>query len=70
MSAEGNSSGYISMPNYMPFSANDLSANVQKPENMVNKWTDGRPPPSQLGTGQNVFRNENLEISKNDFLML
>ena len=31
----------VSMPNFMPFPPSDLSANVQKPENVVNGRTDG-----------------------------
>ena len=42
MSAEGKSSGYISMPNLMPFPTSDLSANAQRPENVVNEQMDRR----------------------------
>ena len=30
------------MPIFVPFLLRDLSANVQKPENVVNEQTDGR----------------------------
>ena len=39
-STEGKSSGNISMTNLMPFPPNDLPANMQKPDNMVNERTD------------------------------
>ena len=74
MSAEGKSSEYISMLNFMPFFPCALSANEHKPENTVNERTDGQtdgrmerqtgglrdiPMSPQLGTGQDVVRNEN-----------
>ena len=46
MLAKGKSSGNICISNSMPFLPSDLSANVQKPENVVNRpideQTDGR----------------------------
>ena len=36
------SAGYISMPNFMIFLSRDLSANAVKPQNVVNKRTDGQ----------------------------
>ena len=74
ISAEGKSSEYISMLNVMPFLPCALSANEHKPENAVNERTDGQtggwmerqtgglrdiPMLPQLGTGQDVVRNEN-----------
>ena len=38
----GKSSGYISMPIFMPFLPSTLSANAKKHKNVVNKWTDGQ----------------------------
>ena len=40
--AEVKSSGYINMPNLMPFIPSNLSVNAQKPENVVNGRADGR----------------------------
>ena len=75
MWAEGKSSEYISMQNFMPFLPCALSANEHKPEKAVNERTDGGqtggrmerqtgglreiPMSPQLGTGQDVVRNEN-----------
>ena len=42
MLAKGKSSGNICISNSMPFLPSDLSANVQKPENMVNRPIDGQ----------------------------
>ena len=42
MLAKGKSSGNICISNSMPFLPSDLSANVQKPENVVNKPIDGQ----------------------------
>ena len=42
MSADGKSSGYISMVNLMPFLPSDWSANAQKHENVVNERADKR----------------------------
>ena len=41
MLAKGKSSGNICVSNSMPFLPSDLSANVQKPENVVNRPIDG-----------------------------
>ena len=40
--AKGKSSGNICISNSMPFLPSDLSANVQKPENVVNRPIDGQ----------------------------
>ena len=54
MLAKGKSSGNICISNSMPFLPSDLSANVQKPENVVNRpsdgQTDGRTKEWQGGT--------------------
>ena len=42
MLAKGKSSGNIYISNSMPFLPSDLSANVQKPENVVNRPIDGQ----------------------------
>ena len=42
MLAKGKSSGNICISNSMPFLPGDLSANVQKPENVVNRPIDGQ----------------------------
>ena len=42
MLAKGKSSGNICISNSMPFLPSDLSANVQKPENVVNRPIDGQ----------------------------
>ena len=42
MLAKGKSSGNICISNSMPFLPSDLSANVQKPENVVNTPIDGQ----------------------------
>ena len=42
MLAKGKSSGNICISNAMPFLPSDLSANVQKPENVVNRPIDGQ----------------------------
>ena len=42
MLAKGKSSGNICISNSMPFLSSDLSANVQKPENVVNRPIDGQ----------------------------
>ena len=42
MLAMGKSSGNICISNSMPFLPSDLSANVQKPENVVNRPIDGQ----------------------------
>ena len=42
MWAKGKSSGNICISNSMPFLPSDLSANVQKPENVVNRPIDGQ----------------------------
>ena len=84
MSAEGKSSGYISMPSFMPFLPSDLSANAQKPENVVNERTDGQTDgrtegqtsgqevilcPPQLGRGQKCGQKRKLKnVKKNQFL--
>ena len=68
MSAEGKSSGYISMPNLMPFLPSDLSANAQKPNDVVNERTDEWVAggyfhgPLNLVQGKNVVKNEYLEL--------
>ena len=40
--AKGKSSGSICISNSMPFFPSDLSANVQKPENVINRPIDGQ----------------------------
>ena len=42
MLAKGKLSGNICISNSMPFLPSDLSANVQKPENVVNRPIDGQ----------------------------
>ena len=42
MLAKGKSSGNICISNSMSFLPSDLSANVQKPENVVNRPIDGQ----------------------------
>ena len=42
VNTEGKSSGNICISNSMPFLPSDLSANVQKPENVVNRPIDGQ----------------------------
>ena len=42
MLAKGKSSGNICISNSMPFLPSDLSANVQKPVNVVNRPIDGQ----------------------------
>ena len=42
MLARGKLSGNICISNSMPFLPSDLSANVQKPENVVNRPIDGQ----------------------------
>ena len=42
MLAKGKSSGNICISNSMPFLPSDLSANVQKPKNVVNRHIDGQ----------------------------
>ena len=42
MLAKGKSSGNICISNSMPFLPSDLSANVQKTENVVNRPIDGQ----------------------------
>ena len=55
MLAKGKSSGNICISNSMPFLPSDLSANVQKPENVVNRpidgHTDGRTDGQKSGGG-------------------
>ena len=86
MLAKGKSSGNICISNSMPFLRSDLSANVQKPENVVNRpideQTDGQTDGQKSGRGhyclvqeENLIRNENSKMSKkslseNPFLTL
>ena len=55
MLAKGKSSGNICISNSMPFLPSDLSANVQKPENVVNRpiagQTDGQTDGQKSGRG-------------------
>ena len=79
MLAKGKSSGNICISNSMPFHPSDLSANVQKPENVVNRpidgQTDGQTDGQKGGRGALLlggiamapstwFRNENSKMSK------
>ena len=51
MLAKGKSSGNICISNSMPFLPSDLSANVQKPENVVNRPIDGQTDDQKSGRG-------------------
>ena len=51
MLAKGKSSGNICISNSMPFLPSDLSANVQKPENVVNRPIDGQTDGQKSGRG-------------------
>ena len=55
MLAKGKSSGNICISNSMPFLPSDLSANVQKPENVVNRpidrQTDGQTADKRVAGG-------------------
>ena len=53
-SSKGKSSGYINMPIFMLSLLSDLSANVQKPEKVVNERTDGLRE-GQKKSGWRVF---------------
>ena len=51
MLANGKSSGNICISNSMPFLRSDLSANVQKPENVVNRPIDEQTDGQKSGRG-------------------
>ena len=51
MLAKGKSSGNICISNSIPFLPSDLSANVQKPENVVNRPIDGQTDGQKSGRG-------------------
>ena len=51
MLAKGKSSGNICISNSMPFLPSDLSANVQKPENVVNRPIDEQTDGQKSGRG-------------------
>ena len=57
MLAKGKSSGNICISNSMPFLPSDLSANVQKPENVVNGPIDGQTD-GRIGTGSKILLNQ------------
>ena len=60
MPYRGKSSGYISMPIFMPFLPSTLSANAKKHKNVVNKWTDGQ---KRIPISINKLRVSRLDTS-------